>query len=139
MAIFLYWWLGTFLYFKIAITAAEFGYDDYQLTVLSSLLLATIFCLTIYSLTKHYAEKLLFLPETNGEIKRVIAVTIRKFLIYTFIFGAISRLIIFGFSNNLSEEVRDGEEFWLMTILLFPIILHYAMCVFATLDIKPPK
>jgi hypothetical protein len=69
MGIFLYWWLGTFLYFKIAIAAADFHEEN--LTVLSSFLLATIFCLTLSSITKSYAEKLVICESgMKDEIKK---------------------------------------------------------------------
>jgi hypothetical protein len=48
---------------------------------------------------------------------------------------------VFGFSGELSRKVhyREEDEILLILILLLPLILHYAMVVFSSLNIKPSQ
>lgn len=131
MDIFLYWGFGAFLYFKIAISAAQFGADS-ELTVLSSLLISIIFCVTLSFITDVYAQKLLFGADTKNK-KDTIRLTFGNYLIASIIFGIIARLIIFGFSRNLNDDIYgDREEMGLISILLLPLLLHYLTVIVAS-------
>lgn len=139
MSAFLYWGFGVFLYFKIAIVIADLGYDA-DLTVLASLLISIVFCITLFFTTAIYFQKLSFSnPINKNTLVGLIKITAGSYITFSIIFGILSRLIVIGFSKSLNESLHDDEELTLMTILLFPLFLHYFMVVMGTnLSQKPP-
>lgn len=132
------WVFILFLYFKIAFDAGF--YDD--ISIIASLLLAIVLGIFIYFVSGAYTFKLMKYHDHPGQIPtklwRLANQTIWPFLGMCLGSLIVSRLLIFGFSKELNDEIdlfdRRGnveDEFIMFVfIILIPVLIHYAMSLF---------
>ncbi len=134
------WWFASFLYFKIILDAV-FGND---LSIFGAIILGVIMALVVFVFSAWYAMRLLPYNWTPGAVPVGLSTVVGRTLVPFFValVGAwvIFRLVIFGFSKDLDQELRftnwrgeiaDGFYYFLFWTAL-PVLLHYVMCVFAT-------
>lgn len=133
------WVFAGFIYFKVAFQAGT----NAGISMLASLLIAAILGLTVFLASGIYAAKLLPYNWEPGRVNaswgQLIARTLFWFLIVTIGFVLISRVIIFGFSEELSRAIkmyrwrRLNDEFITFVIIsVLPVLVHYIMCLFST-------
>lgn len=137
------WAFVAFLYFKITFDAVF--YQD--LSVLASLLMGGILGVFIYFISGQYALKL-FKYNANpnkfqASLWELISKTKWQFIGSVFAYTIISRLIIFGFSKELSRNIRAfqydvrldeiRDEFILFVCLtIVPLLIHYIISLWPT-------
>lgn len=134
------WVFAGFIYFKVAFQAGT----DEGITILASLLMAAILGLTVFIASGMYAAKLLAFNWEPGRVKaswgQLAARTLTWFLLFVGVFLVLSRIIIFGFSEQLSDEIRmfrwggrlNGDFVSFLIIATIPVLVHYLMCLFST-------
>ena len=122
------WAFGGFLYFKIAFEAAY--YDG--IGIIASMLLGIVLGGAVFAASGAYAKVFLKYNLTPGAVPvglgSLFGKSIIPFMIVLVIFSVICRLIIFGFDDDLSEDLRITFVF----ITFVPIFLHNLMCVWET-------
>jgi hypothetical protein len=145
--IILAWGFVTFLYFKIAFDAA---FND-GIAIIASLLLAMITSGFVFFASGIYAAKLFRYNAVPGKVQatigEIVSKTVWPFVGLSVAYIIAARLIIFGFSKRLNREIRfldysDSirEEFIVFAIImLIPVALHYAMCIYPTCFNANPK
>lgn len=128
------WTFGAFIYFKVAFDAAMYE----TISIIASLLLAIVFGIVVFAASGAYAMRLLAYNWTPGRVPvgagTLIGRTIFHFLGITTVYVIASRLIIFGFSKDISEDIPMFQEEFLPFVLIVsaPVFAHYVMSVFGT-------
>jgi hypothetical protein len=135
------WFFVSFLYFKIVFDAVF--YQD--ISIIASFLMAITFAILIFFASGVYAMRLFRYNAVPGRVpatlRELIGKTIWPFLGLSIGYAILSRLIIFGFSKNLHREIRafdyrgniQEELVQFILIVLAPVLIHYAMCIYPTL------
>jgi len=136
------WSFFGFLYFKVVFDAT-FRAD---LSIISSLLMSIVFGFLVFAASGVYASKLLEFNWTPGRVparlSQIIGRTFWYFLGMMAVYAIVIRLIIFGFSKRMNNNIdlfdyrgNIDEEFIVFLIIIFiPFFIHYAMCVFGTFN-----
>lgn len=139
-AILIGWVFCAFIYFKVAFEAAFSS----GITILAAFLMSIIMGGVVFLGSGAYAAKLLRYNWTPGAVpvgyRTLISKTLLTFLGVYLAFGVLSRLIIFGFSNRLSDSIevfryrfRIDEDFVSFSLIVaVPVILHWVMCLVST-------
>ncbi|MER9236597.1 hypothetical protein NKI56_32050 [Mesorhizobium sp. M0622] len=133
------WAFAGLIYFKVAFQAGT----SEGTTVLASLLMAAVLGLTVFFASGMYAAKLLAYNWEPGRMRaswgQLVGKTLFWFSMIAFAFVVVSRLIIFGFAEKLSYDIRIfrwdrlNDEFVVFVIIaVVPILVHYLMCLFST-------
>jgi len=129
------WGFGAFLYFKVAFDGA---FND-NLTLTGALVSGIIFGISIFSATGIYAWQLLpynALPVVAPvRVGKIVAKSLFAFLGATFVYLIVLRLVIFGFSKELSDEIEfyiEEEFFYFLILATVPMLAHYATVVAGT-------
>jgi hypothetical protein len=134
------WAFVGFIYFKVAFQASTHE----GITILASLLTAAMLAMTVFIASGVYAGKLLAYNWEPGQLRvswgQLIAKTLMWFLLFAFGFVLASWIIIFGFSEDLSDDIemlrwggRLNDEFLkFVAITALPVLVHYLMCLFST-------
>jgi len=134
------WFLASLLYFKIAFDAVF--YKD--ISIIASLLMAIAFGVLIFFAAGIYATRLFKYNAVPGRVPATLGALIRQtiwpFLGLSIGYAILSRLIIFGFSKNLHRKIRafdyrdniQEELVQFILIVLIPVLIHYAMCIYQT-------
>ena len=134
------WTFASFLYFKVAFDSLF----NESISIVAALLLAVM--VGVYVLIGSYlqANQLLRYNWSPGavpaKLSELVAKTLISFLALSAVFVLISRAIIFGFSKNLSSDIKlltwrggvDESVIMFLIIVLVPLFLHYAMSLFGT-------
>ncbi len=138
--IILAWVFISFLYFKILFDAV-FRED---ISIIASLLMAIIFGILVFFASGIYAMRLFkynVVPGRNpATLWELVTKTMWPFVGLSIGYAVVTRLIIFGFSKNINREIRAfdyrgniEEEFvQFIMIVLVPVLIHYAMCIYPT-------
>jgi hypothetical protein len=138
--IILAWAFASFLYFKITFDAV-FSRD---ISIIASLLMAVIFGITVFIASGIYAAKLFrynAIPgRVSAKLSELLLKTVWPFLGLCVGFTVLTRLIVFGFSKDLTRQIRmfdyrgNVEEDFVQFVLIViaPLLLHYAMCIYPT-------
>ncbi len=137
------WTFGAFIYFKVAFDGGMYE----TISIIASLLLAIVLGIIVFAASGVYAMRLLAYNWTRGRVPAsvgaLIARTVFHFLGITLSYLVVARLIIFGFSKDLSDDIemftygvggdRLGEEFIIFIFIVSaPVFAHYALSIFGT-------
>lgn len=133
------WGFAAFLYFKIVMDAAFYS----GVSVIASLLMATILALLVFFISGVYAIKLASFrfdkTASDGSWGSILGRTILPFILSAIGYFVVSRLVVFGFSKDLSKHLRMfgyrgqlEEDFVVFAIIVIaPVVIHYLMILFS--------
>ncbi|PBC11963.1 hypothetical protein [Mesorhizobium sp. WSM3859] len=135
------WVIGTFLYFKIVIDWAF----DADIMISAAVLIAILDGVSTIFIGALHAVQLLNYDWTTGSVLAGFRSAMTRNLtviVATILFNVVcARLIIFGFSKDLNHEIQNfcqsgcfvhGTILKFTLIVVFPLLLHYAILVFGT-------
>lgn len=135
------WVIGTFVYFKVVIDWAF----DADIMIGAAVLIAALEGASTVFVGGLHAVQLLNYDWTRGSISSGFRSAMAKtslVLTATILFNIVgARLIIFGFSEDLNQEVQNfcqsgcfvhGTFVKFTLIVIFPLLLHYVLLVFRT-------
>lgn len=131
-----FWWIGSFIYFKVAFDLAF----DKDMAIIAAMLLAVMVCISAYYSAYFYAVKsgqhtahIMFGKATN-----FLQSSWWVWVITALINIAVGKAIVFGFSKKLNNEISydsllfdfgryRADEGWIFILLIIiPITFHYA-------------
>lgn len=129
-----FWWLGSFVFFKVALDAS-FSQDT---SVVSTVLLGAMVAISVFLSGYFYSTKMLVhLARVRlGEESRFFSSTRGVWILSVLANICLGKAIIFGFSKNLNRDVGGGllfdfgrygrEDALLFAALIsIPITFHY--------------
>jgi hypothetical protein len=139
LGIVLGWAFAAFIYFKVALDASFYR----GVSVLGALIMAGILGVLVLFSSGFYTVQLakynVRALASGHSVAKAIGYTVLVFVISTVAYIAISRLVVFGFSKELSREIgtaiyrRRGFDERFITFALItalPLALHYVLILF---------